>query len=159
MQAFDFETFPVPHFFCQPFHHRYAPVPAYVTMDQARDATSWWLNPPYFLHPFLKVSQGPVIFIIVRSIGEEAVGKLLLQPGVLVTEFRWRRPMVGQVQIEDDWNAFCIRRSVGPTVGNEVYACVDVGLVASTMRPGVLGERQRLFSHANLEGRMRKVET
>ena len=60
--------------------------------------------------------------------------------------------MVGQVQIEDDGDSFYICRSVGPTVGNEVYACMDVGLVASTMRPGVLRERQGLFSHANLEG-------
>ena len=61
--------------------------------------------------------------------------------------------MVRQVQIEDDGDACYACRSVGPTVGNEVYACMNVGLVASTMRPGVLGERQGLFRHANLEGR------
>ena len=72
-----------------------------------------------------------MIFIVVRSVGEEAVGKLLSQPGVLVAEFCWRRPMVGQVQIEDDGNACYACRSVGPTVGYKVYACMDVGLVAS----------------------------
>ena len=67
--------------------------------------------------------------------------------------------MVGQVQIEDDGNACYVCRSVGPTVGNEVYACMDVGLVASKMRPGVPGERQDLFRHANLGGTVRKSVT
>ena len=61
--------------------------------------------------------------------------------------------MVGQVQVEDDGDACCVGRSVGSTVGDEVYACLDVGLVASGMRPGVLCERQDLFGHANLKGR------
>ena len=61
--------------------------------------------------------------------------------------------MIGEVQIEDDGNAYCACWSVGPTVGNEVYACMNVGLVASTMCPGVFRERQDLFSHADLEGR------
>ena len=61
--------------------------------------------------------------------------------------------MVGQVQIEDDGSACYACRSIGPTVGDEVNACMNVGLVASTMPPGVLGERQDVFRHANGKGR------
>ena len=67
--------------------------------------------------------------------------------------------MVGQVQIEDDGDACCVCRSVGPTVGDEVYACMNVGLVTSDMRPGVLRERQDLFGHADLGGTMRQEST
>ena len=61
--------------------------------------------------------------------------------------------MVGQVQVEDDGDACCICWTVGTTVGDEVDACMNGGLVASRMRPGVLCERQDLFRHVKLKGR------
>ena len=66
-------------------------------MNQARDTTSGWLKSPCLVQCFLNLCHGPVIFIFIRSDGEEAVGKHSVQSIKLVTEVLWRRLMLGQV--------------------------------------------------------------
>ena len=114
-------------------------------MDQARD-TARLLNGLSLFQSF-KRSQGLVELSTVRSIGEKAGGKPFVQPIILVTEVFRRRPIVGQVQVEDKRRTLYVGRPVGIAVGNEVDACVNVCPVVFKMRQGVHGERKVLVRH------------